>query len=309
MRARAPFDHIFKMDHYPEEGETLRLTMDIGRVQQMYYGDCSLNVAAAAATLGVKTTAATLVGEDFETEGYLAHLHKLGIGTEGVDMKAGALSGHNHLYFDEAGDGFCFSHLGAAEVQDDARVPGDLPHRAAYVVASEMFSPYTLDALKRGKAAGATCVLNGMVDTADELVEDFLTAADILFINQSEYGRLLQKLGGGEDVLFTRFGLRLVFCTKGRKGCDILQPGGTQHAGITPAERRVDTTGAGDSFCAGTLAGLIRGLHPVQAARLGSTVSSFVIEDWGCQTRLPSWAEAADRYQNHYKEALPHESD
>ena len=43
----------------------------------------------------------------------------------------------------------------------------------------------------------------------------------------------------------------------------------------------VDPTGAGDTFCGATLAGLARGLHPVTAAQQAAILAAHMIEQIG----------------------------
>lgn len=301
--AWAPFDHIFQISAYPSEGETIPLDMDLAAAGTTYFGDCSINVAYVAAVLGTDTALVSIVGRDFDGSGYREHLEKTGINLEGLTILPDQLCGHNYIFFDSEGKGFCFSHLGAAAKQSAPLIPPDLPVRCENIVISEQFSPYTLMALRMAKQGGARTFLNGMVDTANDLLGDFLDLADVLFINESEFTRLIEKIGH-EDLLFGHYGLNLLFITMGRKGCRVVSPSRSEMVPIAKTDRRVDTTGAGDSFAAGTISAILRGYGPVIAARVGSTVSSFVIEAWGCQTKVPTWPEMEQRLKENYAGGL-----
>lgn len=297
--AWAPFDHLFRMSHYPEEGETVAIETN-GDVNRIYFGDCSINVAYVAATLGIRTSLATIVGHDFDASGYPAHLQKAGVDLSGVTVNPNKPSGHNYLYFDDHGKGFCFSSLGAAEHQDDERIPDGLAAASEHVVVSEKFSLYTLESLRAARRSGARTYINGMVETADRLLDAFLVLTDVLFINESEYGRLIGKLGGQEKALFDKYGLATVFVTLGKRGCRILRADRAEEVHAVVRDKPADTTGAGDSFAGGAIAALIKGYEPQIAAQIGSAVSSFVIEEWGCQTRVPDWSTMTRRYREHY---------
>jgi len=57
-------------------------------------------------------------------------------------------------------------------------------------------------------------------------------------------------------------------------------------------DRVVDTVGAGDGFCAGFIAGVLRGLSHVEAVRLGNLMGSMVIQMEGDWEALPTWEQA-----------------
>lgn len=288
--AWAPFDHIYVMEKYPSEGETIQIHAPEKKGDDYYYGDCSINIAYAAARLGMNCSLATVVGKDFENSGYSKYLQEAGVSITGTVIDANEQSGHNFMFFDKQGKSFCMSYLGAAEKQSNFKVPTALIHEASHVVISEMFGTYTLEALCHAKKAGCCTIINGMIETAGCLLENFLKAADLLFINESEYSRLVSRLG--DKSLITDFDIRAIYVTMGKKGCKIITKEKIIEQGAIKAHQKCDTTGAGDSFAAGTIVGLMRGYSYFDAARIGSAVSSFIIEKWGCQTNAPSWEDA-----------------
>lgn len=296
--AWAIYDHLFRLASYPRNGDTVTLDMPIEKLDELYFGDCSANIAAVAARLGMKTGLAMVVGDDFITTGYRDHLLALGVDLEAVEIRPGERSGHNYLYFDRSGDGFCISHQGVAADQSDWGVPETQIRNSKCVVLSEKFSTYTLESARLAKQTGAMVVLNGMVASAGDLALEFVKTADILFIAESEIAALLKLLGLDAPSRLHEVGLKTVFATQGKKGSIIYTEGRVEHVPSVLVEDVVDTTGAGDSYTAGTLSALIRGYVPAEAARIGATVSSFIIQAWGCQTRLPTWDEMMDRRNN-----------
>jgi 2-dehydro-3-deoxygluconokinase len=58
-----------------------------------------------------------------------------------------------------------------------------------------------------------------------------------------------------------------------------------------PVERVVDTVGAGDGFCAGFLAGLLKGYAYPEAVRIGNLVGSMVIQMEGDWEGIPNWEQ------------------
>ena len=292
------FDHIYRMSRYPGRGDTVPLDMPIERLDRVYFGDCSANVASVAAKLGLNVALGMVVGEDFVTSGYKDHLEKLGVNLLGVEVLPEKQSGHSYLYFDPAGDGFCLSHLGLAENQSDWAVPEALIRASRAVVINEKYSPYTLSAIHLAKNHGAITAINGMVGTAGDDATDFLIHADILFIAESELNDLLTMLKRTHIEELHQLGPETVFVTRGNRGSRVYHKGIAQDTPIVTASSVVDTTGAGDAYVGGTMAALLRGYSHKEAARIGAAASSFVIEDWGCQTNLPTWNNILTRLKD-----------
>jgi sugar/nucleoside kinase (ribokinase family) len=298
------FDHILRMSSFPKEGETITLDMDLARVAQLHYGDCSANVAAVAARLGLKVGLGMLVGDDFTSSGYRAHLEALGVDLAGIAEREGALSGHSFNFFTEEGGGFCLSHLGVAADQSGWVAPLESVARARAVLVNEMFGRAPLAAIEEGRRLGRLTAINGMVATAGPLAGRFLAAADVLFLSRSEAASLVAALGvrcGGELL---KFGPRIVVVTQGAAGSIWFDATGEQRVDAVPAPGFVDSTGAGDSFVAGALCGLLNGLDIRRSGQLAATVASFVVEQWGCQTNLPGLEAVRARHARHFGEEL-----
>jgi len=62
-----------------------------------------------------------------------------------------------------------------------------------------------------------------------------------------------------------------------------------------PADQVVDTVGAGDGFCAGFLAGIMKGMTPTEAVRLASINGSLVVQMRGDWEALPEWSIVEQR--------------
>lgn len=67
------------------------------------------------------------------------------------------------------------------------------------------------------------------------------------------------------------------------------------------AERVIDTVGAGDGFCAGFIAGLLRQYSHTESVQLGNWIGSMVVQAVGDWEGLPTWqqVEAAMTNQQH----------
>jgi sugar/nucleoside kinase (ribokinase family) len=291
------FDHILRMERLPENGETVPLDMPISEIDAVHYGDCSANVAAVAARLGLRTGLGMVVGSDFEGSGYRAHLEAIGVDLAGVEVRADERSGHSYNFFDSTNGSFCVSHLGVAADQGDFRPPFSTIAESRGLVVSEMFSGYTLGAIEFARSEGLLTAINGMVASAGETATRFLSAADILFLSRGEARALLAAQGVTTPRDLLSRGPRLIVVTEGSDGSLWHDAEGAARVPAVPATGFVDSTGAGDSFVAGALFGLLRGMSAMEAGRVAATVASFVVEAWGCQTNLPGEDQMRERYR------------
>ncbi len=111
-----------------------------------------------------------------------------------------------------------------------------------------------------------------------------LQGSDLFFMNEAEavrlFGSLAEVVSGPGQIIFV---------TTGRDGAVVIQGKvATQLDGI--AANVIDPTGAGDSFCGATLAGLAHGQHPVMAARQAMPLAALMTEDVGPAVLLHSSA-------------------
>jgi sugar/nucleoside kinase (ribokinase family) len=299
------FDHLLRARSMPQEGETVPLDMPDAEPNATHFGDCSANIAAAAGALGLRAGLGMVVGDDFVSSGYRLHLTELGVDLAGVEVRAGARSGHSYNVFDAANHGFCLSHLGLAAVQDDWRSPLDEIAKARALVVSEMFSPYTLAAIEHARALGRLTAINGMIASAGALTERFLRSADVLFLSRGEARDLEAALGAVATAELLAHGPRLVVVTRGSEGSLWHSADGTTAIPAAEAARFVDSTGAGDAFVAGAVFGMLSGFDAMQTGRCAAVVASFVVEAWGCQTNLPRLPDLRRRYREQFGEVLP----
>ncbi len=126
-----------------------------------------------------------------------------------------------------------------------------------------------VDALReRGcLTVGATYTKAAQLETA--LVRETLDLADLSFCNAGE----AELLFGGDPAPESG---RLRFVTHGAAGVTVLQ--GDHRSDIAGQwAAAVDPTGAGDTFCGTTIARLLAGDHPVEAARWGNAAAAEMV--------------------------------
>jgi len=114
----------------------------------------------------------------------------------------------------------------------------------------------------------------------EDLIRESIEMTDVFFMNEEEACLLYGTL----DNVKVKPG-KLMFVTLGEKGVMVVQGDEQTRLKAVPA-KVLDPTGAGDSFCGATLAGLILGQHPVMAAQQAMALAAEEIEAIGPRALL-----------------------
>ncbi len=112
-----------------------------------------------------------------------------------------------------------------------------------------------------------------------ELVADYV---DILFANETEITSLYEENSFEAAAEAARRDVALAALTRSEAGSLILRGTETVEVGAEPA-KVVDTTGAGDAYAAGFLAGWTAGKPLAACGRLGSIAAAEVISHYGAR--------------------------
>jgi sugar/nucleoside kinase (ribokinase family) len=118
---------------------------------------------------------------------------------------------------------------------------------------------------------------------------------DILFANEAEIESLTGEGDFDAAVAAAAKRVPLLVVTRGEQGAVAVEDGERVDVPAEPVEAIVDTTGAGDLFAAGFLAGHARGRSNREALRLGAIAAAEVISHYGARPEadLKALAEAA----------------
>lgn len=169
------------------------------------------------------------------------------------------------IQHDESGTTYLNMYFGAEATLDPSQLPADLSdYQAVHVIglgSLERQTAFLQACRERGVrflSAGAN--LSG-IQSNPQAVWAMLDMVDAYFLNESEGTALF----GSVEAAHAKPG-KLVFLTLGEKGVRVVQGDTVTHVPAV-AVQAVDPTGAGDTFCGGTLAFLLQGHHPVEAAR------------------------------------------
>jgi sugar/nucleoside kinase (ribokinase family) len=169
--------------------------------------------------------------------------------------------------------------VGAEADLTPSQLPDDLsPYDVIHIIPLGS-ARRQLDFVQTCRLRGARCISIGtaldIIQSDPQLVRQAMAQAAYSFMNENEaralWGRLDQIRVSPDKVLFV---------TRGAQGCQVVQ--GEHHTVLdTQPVVASDPTGAGDTFCGATLAGLLGGAHPVMAARDAMPLAAQMTEHFG----------------------------
>jgi sugar/nucleoside kinase (ribokinase family) len=126
-----------------------------------------------------------------------------------------------------------------------------------------------------------------------EVFEAALPHCDVVLPSYDEMRVIYPGLDyAGVAARLRQQGARRVILKLGKEGCLVSNENGNQLLPSSASEV-VDTTGAGDCFDAGYIAGLMNGLGDLEAAKIGSMVAAACIRNVGGAVGIPSYKTLA----------------
>ncbi|MBD3389175.1 MAG: hypothetical protein GF416_08780 [Candidatus Altiarchaeales archaeon] len=281
-------DNFYVVDRLPELNEAADVIK--GR---RYYGGMGANTAVVANNLGLKVGLVSVIGTD--ADDYRNYMTGQGIklylkGIFGDTTKS--------MFFKTNGDQVSFFYKGVTEQLDDLDPDEEFGRRLTKDVKAVYMARTYLNMQKHVVKTfkDSLKVYNPGYGTFkfDRIPKTFRTvmnASDVVVLNHHELNHL-RKIG-----YKMKLKPRQVFIvTRGREGASVY----VKNTKVDVKAHKtdvVDASGAGDAFNAGFITGKLRGLDLYESVKVGNAAASFIVEGWGCQTNLPSWEQAVERYK------------
>jgi len=285
-------DLVVSVERLPGPGETVT-----GGRFARHHGGKGGNQAVAAARLGAGTAFVGAVGGDAFGSDARAALEAEGIDLRGLVTLDHQATGVALITVEAGGEntiavaGGANAEVGPALVADALRVlrprPGDV-----ILVANEIPIESTLEALRLGRAAGVTTILNPA--PAAGLDAALLVLADVLTPNRGELavltGDAVLAAGPLAATLVSSLPARAVLVTLGADGALLVDAGGST-ALHGPPVNVVDAVGAGDTLNGALAAGLAAGLDLPEAARRAVIAATLAVTRAGAREGMPTLTE------------------
>jgi fructokinase len=256
-------------------------------------GGSAGNTCAVAAMLGARVAYLGKVADDQLGDVFAHDMRALGVHFPSARLTGGTPTARCLIMVTPDGQRTMNTYLGACVTFGPDDVDEDLIAAAAVTyLEGYLFDPPEAQAAFR-KAAGAAHRAGQQValSLSDAFCVDRHRAAfrdlvaghvDILFANETEITSLYEKNTFAEAAEAARADVALAALTRSEAGSVILRGSETVTISAVPA-KVLDTTGAGDAYAAGFLAGWTAGKPLLACGRMGSLAAAEVISHYGAR--------------------------
>jgi sugar/nucleoside kinase (ribokinase family) len=256
--------------------------------------------AVAAARLGLRVALVAAIGDDAAGNFMLAELARAGVDTRAMAVRGQAPTGMT-IALSRGNDRAILTAEGAIGTLTAADVPADLlgqtrhVHVGSYFLLERSLGPGLAALLATARAAGASTSLDTNWDPSGTWGADFfpdvLAQTDVLLPNEAEALRIAGEANLAEAVASLIKAGGAIAVKLGARGA-LYADRPRQYLATPPPISPVDTTGAGDCFNAGLLAGLLHGLEPADALALGCAAGAASTRGIGGTGSSPELAAA-----------------
>ena len=270
----------------------------------LYSGGCAMSSSVDMAILGIKSAIIAKIGNDSFGEFLKGVLVKNNVDTKGLIVSESLTSASVALI--DSNSERTFLHCPGANAfftEDDVYANWDTIEAGKVVFAAGMMIMPSFDGqpcanvLKKCQEAGKITALDTAWDSTGEWMKKLEPCMPYIdyFLPSFEEA---EKLSGESDVkkiadIFFDMGVKHVVIKLGKNGCYLRENKGSEgiylptYSNVKP----VCTTGAGDSFCAGFLFGLLNDYPLIKCAEIGNAVGSHCVMETGATAGIVPFAQ------------------
>jgi len=275
---------------------------------RMMPGGGAANMPSAVARMGLSVSSFAKVGDDFNGEFIPRELAKLGVDTSGICISPRDTTPFTFVGVHADGDRTFIHTPGAnltfnlSDLDLDRVLNTDLLLYHDLYVLPQLDGKPAASLLAEAQRRGVSTFLDEDFGYGPKLepLAAMLPYCDYVIPSFDDLQPIFPDASAEEIACqLLSLGARAAVLKMGRDGCLIAQGSDRMRVPALPANV-VDTTGAGDCWDAGFIAGLASGEDILTAARLGNACAAFCIEAVGGSTGVPRYEAVQQRAAQRY---------
>jgi sugar/nucleoside kinase (ribokinase family) len=275
---------------------------------ELYSGGSAANTAITLVKLGVPTELVACTGDDAFAEFLVGTLTRSGVNTRGLVRLPDVSTAATVVFVAANGERSFLHAVGASAGLRPDHFPTALLDRCRILhIGGALLLPAfdgkpMADVLQAARTAGAATSLDTVWDSSGKWYTSLapcLPQLDVLMTSEREAIAIAGS--SNPDVaadFFLSCGVRWVAIKRGERGC-LLASANERHHLQAITVSVVDTTGAGDAFAAGFLAGLADGQDLTNCGLLGRAAGALCVTDPGAANFPVSMAGLRSMNQSH----------
>jgi len=257
----------------------------------LHNGGCACNTAVALAKLGISTAVIGKVGCDAFGDFLIKVMNEAGLDTSAMVRDASVTTSTTTVLVSADGERSFLHYYGGNAKMSEDDVDYDIIRTAKVLHVAAAFLVPGLDGepmarvLEQAREMGVTTSLDTAWDAEGrwmELVEPCLSHVDMFVPNIEEAQMLTGKQQAPEIAqMFLDYGISTVVIKLGADGCYARTGDDEFSVPAFKVKNLVDTLGAGDSFVAGFLAGIVNGWNLEKTCRFANAVGACCVSAKG----------------------------
>ncbi len=284
------------IDHIPDKGRLALFDQ-----MELHTGGCAVNTGLAMAKLGNDVTIVGKVGNDGFGEFLINEIERGGASAAGVVRGTDASTSFTFIMIASDGERRFLHTMGANatlcldDIDMDIVRGAKILHVAGSYLMSTFDGEQTAEVLRQAKDAGVTTSLDTAFNDRTEdwpgTIKPSLPHLDY-FLPSIEEAEQISGYADPKDMArcFREWGAKAVGIKLGRKGCYVLSDDVEVRLPIYRV-KTVDCSGAGDSWVAGFLTGVLKGWPLEKCAKFGNASAAHCVQAVGCTTGVKSFEE------------------
>ena len=255
-------------------------------------GGGGTNTAASFSKLGLKTGWLGVLGKDHNSKLAEEELKKYKVKILGP--KKQGMIGYSVILFGLQKDRTILTYKGLS----NTLLPKNVPKLNAnwHYISSMLGQSFNttkkiIQQIKKEKKHWAFNPSTYLAKQGLKKLMPFIKNCDVLILNKEE-AQLLTKTNNNTNQLLNKLQkyAKIVAITEGKKGASIYD--GTKiHSIKCHNIKIIETTGAGDAFASGLVAGIIKGETVQNALKIAQAQSESVIQHFGAKNKLLTWKQ------------------
>ncbi len=288
-----------------DENEAVRLYSAMGPGRELSGGSAA-NTVAGLASFGLKTGFIGQLGDDQLGTIFTHDIQSLGVEFETPPRSGIGGTGRCLILVTPDAQRTMNTFLGSAQKLAPATVQPELIAKSAILyLEGYLWDPEEPrlamhKAMSAARASGTEIAFtlsdSFVVDRHRRDLRELFQKGmiDILFANEAEITSLAENGNTEEAAVQLASEVSTVVVTRGEQGAFAISKGERASVKAEPIAKLVDTTGAGDLFASGFLAGQAKGFSLQRSLRLGAIAAAEVIQHYGARPETNLSALASD---------------